>query len=69
MPNNESNEEKAIVSYERFAEDDTTSADYRRKLDQYVWDNLPLTDAQKREFRQQLQREAKAEPESKIDFD
>jgi hypothetical protein len=62
-------EEKSIVSYERFAEDDTTSADYRRKLDQYVWDNLPLTDVQKREFRHRLQQEAKAEPESKSDSD
>jgi hypothetical protein len=69
MSNNEANEEKAIVSYERFAEDDTTSADYRRKLDQYVWANLPLTDAQKREFGQLLQQEAKAEPESKSDSD
>jgi hypothetical protein len=55
--------------YERFAEDDTTSADYRRKLDQYVWANLPLTDTQKREFGQLLQQEAKAEPESKRDSD
>jgi hypothetical protein len=58
-------EEKSIVSYERFAEDDTTSADYRRKLDQYVWANLPLTDAQKREFRQLLQQEEAKEPETK----
>jgi hypothetical protein len=58
-------EEKSIVSYERFAKDDTTSADYRRKLDQYVWANLPLTDAQKREFRQLLQQEEAKEPETK----
>ena len=69
MPNSEADEEKAIVSYERFAEDDTSSADYRRKLDQYVWANLPLTDAQKREFRQLLQQEAKEAPESKSGSD
>jgi hypothetical protein len=56
-------EEKSIVSYERLAEDDTTSADHRRKLDQYVWANLPLTESQKWEFRQLLQEESK-EPET-----
>ena len=60
MPNNESNEEKSNVSYERFAGDDTTSADYRRKLNEYVWANLPLTDAQKRELWQLLHKEANA---------
>jgi predicted site-specific integrase-resolvase len=59
-------DEKQIVSYERLSEDDRTSADLQRQLDQYVWANLPLTDAQKRELRGMLQRdEVKEATESK----
>jgi hypothetical protein len=50
MPEQEEKKEDQ-VTYARFAEDDTTSADYRRKLNQYVWESLPLTPQQKLEFR------------------
>ena len=39
------------VTYARFEESDQTSADFNRKLNQYVYDNLPLTPEQKLEFR------------------
>jgi hypothetical protein len=38
------------VTYARFDANETTDADYTRKLNQYVWDNLPLTAEQKLEF-------------------
>ncbi len=39
------------VTYARFEESDETSADFKRKLNQYVYDNLPLTPEQKVLFR------------------
>tara|TARA_R110000850_G_C9925920_1_gene461761 strand:+ start:606 stop:824 length:219 start_codon:yes stop_codon:yes gene_type:complete len=43
-------EKKDQVTYARFDANETTDADYSRKLNQYVWENLPLTPEQKLEF-------------------
>jgi hypothetical protein len=44
-------EKKDQVTYARFVETDASGdADYRRKLNQYVWEILPLTQEQKLEF-------------------
>jgi hypothetical protein len=48
MPNLE--EEKNQVTYATFDASENTDADYARKLNQYVWENLPLTPEQKLEF-------------------
>jgi hypothetical protein len=40
-----------IVTYARFESTDRTSADFNRKLNQYIYENLPLTAEQKVEFR------------------
>jgi hypothetical protein len=48
MPELEEKQEQ--VTYARFDETDATDADYSRKLNQYVWENLPLTPEQKLEF-------------------
>jgi hypothetical protein len=50
MPELEEKKE-AQVTYERFDEGDTTDTDYSRKLSEYVWENLPLTQEQKLAFR------------------
>jgi hypothetical protein len=39
-----------IVTYERLTENDQTSVDYKRQLNAYVLDNLPLKEEQKAEF-------------------
>ena len=39
------------VTYARFDETDQTSADFNRKLNEYVCEHLPLTPEQKLEFR------------------
>jgi hypothetical protein len=51
MPELEEKEEEAQVTYARFDEGDTTDSDYKRKLSEYVWENLPLTQEQKLAFR------------------
>jgi hypothetical protein len=43
--------EQAQVTYARFDEDDTVDNGARHRLNQYVWENLPLTPQQKMEFR------------------
>jgi hypothetical protein len=43
-------EKQDQVTYARFDATDATDADYSRKLNQYVWENLPLTAEQKLEF-------------------
>jgi hypothetical protein len=40
-----------VVTYARFDEGDTNSADFKRKLNQYVYENLPLSREQKLQFR------------------
>jgi hypothetical protein len=50
MPELEEKKEK-IVTYARFDEGDSTSEDFNRKLNQYVYENLPLSREQKLEFR------------------
>jgi hypothetical protein len=44
-------EKKQQVTYERLDTTDTTDPDYSRKLNQYVWESLPLTPQQKLDFR------------------
>jgi hypothetical protein len=39
-----------VVTYARFESTDRTSADFNRKLNRYIYDNLPLTAEQKLEF-------------------
>ena len=43
-----------IVTYARFESTDRTSADFNRKLNQYIYENLPLTAEQKVEFGRSL---------------
>jgi hypothetical protein len=43
--------EADIVTYARFESTDRTSADFNRRLNQYIYENLPLTAEQKVEFR------------------
>jgi hypothetical protein len=50
MPELEEKKEQ-VVTYARFKEGDTSSADFNRKLNQYVFENLPLSPEQKLEFR------------------
>jgi hypothetical protein len=50
MPDLEEKKEQ-VVTYARFNEDDASSADFNRKLNQYVYENLPLSPEQKLEFR------------------
>jgi hypothetical protein len=42
MPELEEKKEQ-VVTYARFKEGDTSSADFNRKLNQYVFENLPLS--------------------------
>jgi hypothetical protein len=44
-------QEADIVTYVRFDSTDWTSADFNRRLNQYIYENLPLTAEQKVEFR------------------
>jgi hypothetical protein len=44
-------EKQDQVTYARFDGVDATDADFNRKLNQYVWENLPLTPEQKLDFR------------------
>jgi hypothetical protein len=44
-------EQEAIVTSARFDSTDRTSADFKRQLNRYMYENLPLTAEQKLEFR------------------
>jgi hypothetical protein len=51
MPDLEEETKTSLVTYASFDAADESTADFNHKLNQYVWDNLPLTAAQKEEFR------------------
>jgi hypothetical protein len=51
-----------IVTYARFESTDRTSADFNRKLNQYIYENLPLTAEQKMEFRSLFSANADGDP-------
>jgi hypothetical protein len=40
----------SIVTYAKFDESDKTSADYKRQLDKFVFEHLPLDEVQREEF-------------------
>jgi hypothetical protein len=50
MPNLEEETKTPVVSYARFDETDATR-DFDKKLNQYVWENLPMNSEQKEKFR------------------
>jgi hypothetical protein len=55
MPNLEEEETKnPVVSYARFDETDASTEDLGKKLNQYVWENLPMNSEQKERFRLML---------------
>jgi hypothetical protein len=61
MPNLVEEEEETktpVVSYARFDENDASPEDFDKKLNQYVWENLPLNSTQKERFRILLLAEA-----------
>ena len=51
-----------VVTYARFESTDRTSADFNRKLNRYIYDNLPLTAEQKMEFRSLFSTNADGDP-------
>jgi hypothetical protein len=67
MPNLEEEEEEetktSVVSYARFDETDASTEDFDKKLNQYVWENLPLNSEQKERFRLMLVAQAAVDRE------
>ena len=51
-----------VVTYARFESTDRTSADFNRKLNRYIYENLPLSAEQKMEFRSLFSASADADP-------
>ena len=57
LPIAEQKEEEQIVTYERLGEDDSSCSDYKRVLNEYVWQHLPLAPEQREAFLQLLHME------------